>query len=156
MKKLIAAAVFCIFLFFVAGLAAELSDAAQGRRGNSVEIIYDQRAISQEYKRIFKLFRNELTQVFKENPGRIFGRHRILVLELVNSKNTDDMRFFILLDSPEPAIVHWQRASRLTNDKALQDFVEEAAQKTFQALCEESRGDKESPKTNLVGRRVDL
>lgn len=139
MKKLIAAAVFCVFLFLAAGLAAGLSDAAQRRGENSIEVIYDQKATSQEYKSIWRLFKNELTQVLERNPGQIFGRHRILVLELVNSKNPDDMRFFIVLDKvKDPVVVHWQRVSRLINDKILHAFAIEAAQKTFLTLCEES------------------
>ena len=157
MKKFIAATVFCLFLFFVAEIAANLySNASQGRGKNVVEIVYDRKAISREYSDVFKSFSGELSRVLRENPGRILGRHRILVSELVNSKNPYDVRFFILLDISEPVVISWQRINRLKNDEALSVFIKEAAQKTFEILCGESDRDGSKPLKINSPTRVDL
>lgn len=154
MKKLITMAVFCLLGFFIAGW---VSGAASGREKNIVEIIYHQGASSEEYKHIFKLFEDELTQTLKENPGRILGKHRVLVVELINENKPEDVRIFFVLDIADPLIIHWQRIDRLTNDNMMRFFAKKAAEKTFIILCAESvKREKSRIIKPADGRRINL
>src|SRR3989339_665733 len=111
MKKLLDLILVGIFLYFIAGSIIGINlNAAQGRGDNIVEVIHDKDAVSPGYEKVFKLFKNELTRVLNENPGLVFGRHLILVAELVTEKKPDDVRFFILLGgTKEPVVIHWDR-----------------------------------------------
>lgn len=117
-----------LFIFYLGLILVQ--SAAEGAEGEllpDINIIHDDYAETQTYEAFFAVFTEELIQFRKENRGKIFGQHRVFVLEFYRIIDPTDRMIFVYLDLnkelKEPLLVHRERMNKLRDIKSMKAFA---------------------------------
>lgn len=133
-KKLILCLIILLLILFIFGLGLVLVySAAEGSEERllvEINIVHDGYAETQIYEAFFAVFSEELLRFMERNRGKIYGRHRVFVLEFYRIFDPADKMIFIYLDLneslKEPLLVHRERVNKLTDVKSIKVFADKA------------------------------
>ncbi|MFH1990425.1 MAG: hypothetical protein ABIJ19_01040, partial [Patescibacteria group bacterium] len=82
----------------------------------------------------------ELLLFMEEDSNKIFGRHRVFVLEFYRIFYPTDRMIFIYLDLneslKEPLLVHRERVSKLVDAKSIRVFAAETVENLIRIINE--------------------